>query len=114
MIRQMVASSLGVSEGCGSGSCHGGEATPHFKDNDELHAALVNPANIADDYCGGLPLITPGDPSKSAIFKAISEGCGTIGYMPRGCDPDPIYGNCLPADAVDAVEAWILAGALAD
>lgn len=110
-IRQIVANSLNVAEGCGSVSCHLGEATPHFTNNDSLHADLVDPTHISE-YCGNIPLVTPGDPSKSAFFKAISEGCDTIEYMPNGCDPDPLYGNCLPAAAVDAVEAWILAGAL--
>lgn len=113
-IREIVANSLHVSEGCGSGSCHGGEATPEFRDNEHLHDDLINPAKVASDYCGGLPLVTPGNPDMSAFYKVISEGCGDIGRMPRACDPDPLYGNCLPVAAIEAVREWILAGALAE
>ncbi|OQX68457.1 MAG: hypothetical protein B6A08_09995 [Sorangiineae bacterium NIC37A_2] len=110
-IREIVANSLQLSEGCGSGSCHGGEATPEFRDNEHLHDDLINPAKVASDYCGGLPLVTPGNPDMSAFYKVISEGCGDIGRMPRACDPDPLYGNCLPEAAIEAVRQWILAGA---
>lgn len=110
-IREIVANSLHLSEGCGSGSCHGGEATPEFRDNEHLHDELINPAKLASDYCDGLPLVTPGNPEMSAFYKVIKDGCGEIGRMPRGCDPDPLYGNCLPPEAIEAVREWIVAGA---
>jgi hypothetical protein len=112
-IRRIVANSLDVAEGCGSGSCHNGEATPHFTDNEELYSILVQPSPVLE-YCGDMPLVTPGDPSKSAFLKVIRDGCPEIERMPRGCDPDPLYGNCLPAAAISAVEAWIAAGAPAE
>jgi hypothetical protein len=97
-----------VSDGCGSASCHNGEATPHFNANGtaaELRAELVS---ITSEECGNLKFVVPGMPEQSAMLKVMRDGCGKVGKMPNGCS---VNGNCYEANVLAAVEAWIQAGA---
>ncbi|HEX2736226.1 MAG TPA: hypothetical protein VHM70_31710 [Polyangiaceae bacterium] len=56
--------------------------------------------------CGNNPLVTPGDPSKSAILQLVNHECPTL-VMPEGCMEDP----CVPAEDITVITDWINAGA---
>jgi hypothetical protein len=60
--------------------------------------------------CGNNPVVTPGDPSKSALLEIIQGDCSMkTPRMPPGCvDGDA---GCVPPDYVAAVSQWISDGA---
>jgi len=107
-----------INEPCGSASCHNGETEPHMSwmspaDDEPLYATLTT---ATSSLCGGIPLITPGQPESSALLKIIKGECepmeqGMSSRMPFGCDPDPLYGNCLAPNVIAAIEEWIQNGA---
>jgi hypothetical protein len=100
----------GTSPQCGSSDCHGGIQK------------LVIPTTITDDVgmhtmlttfrssCGPYLLVKPGEPQFSALLRVLRGACCEIPQMPNGCRPEDF--NCVPDDAIDAVEQWISAGAL--
>ncbi|WP_044966549.1 MULTISPECIES: hypothetical protein [Sorangium] len=95
---------------CSDATCHNGEAQPTLLDDETLYATLTSHISEA---CGNIPVVTPGDPARSALVKIIKEPCGDAGRMPRGCNPapGPEY-TCLPQEYIDAIEQWVLDGAL--
>jgi hypothetical protein len=66
-------------------------------------------ATVVKD-CGNHPVVTPGDPSKSALLQIIQGDCSMkTPRMPPGCvDGDA---GCVPPDYVAAVAQWISDGA---
>lgn len=85
--------------------CHGSDMSLNLNTDAGLYGRLTSGMSRT---CG--PLITKGDPSKSAMFKMLEGTCPPpFSIMPDGCKPAD--GNCLEADYQDAVKRWIAAGA---
>jgi hypothetical protein len=85
--------------------CHGSDMSMNLNTDPALYGRLTTGMTKA---CG--PVITKGDPSKSALFKMLEGTCPPpFSVMPDGCKPSD--GNCLQADYLDAVKRWIAAGA---
>jgi hypothetical protein len=60
--------------------------------------------------CGSIPLVTPGDPEKSALIMVLSGPCSDdLERMPRGCTD--VDGHCVPPEYIDALAQWIAEGA---
>jgi hypothetical protein len=58
-----------------------------------------------------LPLITPGKPDQSALYKAITGTCADAKFiMPAGCTPGP-GGGCVWDEDVATILKWITDGA---
>jgi hypothetical protein len=96
---------------CNAADCHGpGGPNPlqyWVKDDDKLYTTLTTHVSAE---CGNIPVVTPGDPSRSAIVKVLKGPCSAkVPQMPNGCTPEA--GNCLPAEYVAAIERWIALGA---
>ena len=85
--------------------CHGSDMSMNLNTDPGLYGRLTTGMSKT---CG--PVITKGDPSKSALFKMLEGTCPPpFSVMPDGCKPAD--GNCLEADYQDAVKRWITAGA---
>ncbi|AUX43579.1 hypothetical protein SOCE26_050290 [Sorangium cellulosum] len=94
---------------CADSSCHNGEAEPRLQDDDTLYTTLTTHVSVA---CGNIPVVTPGDPERSALVKLIKGPCGEVERMPRGCVSEPVSEyNCLPQEYIDAIEQWVADGA---
>lgn len=95
---------------CGGPTCHSNATMSGFVmgSTDTLYAALVNqPASGPDCASTGMMLVVPGDPDNSLLYlKLTTAPCGDA--MP------PTGSGALPADAVELVRQWILAGAKKD
>jgi hypothetical protein len=68
-----------------------------------LHSTLMT-RTVA--RCGGDPLVSPNDPSKSALVKLVNKACGTF-VMPPGGASTPT----IPAADLTTITSWISAGA---
>ena len=91
--------------------CHGSDMSLNLNSDPALYGRLTttDPTKVAKS-CSNIPLITKGDPSKSALFKMLEGTCPPpFSIMPDGCKPAD--GNCLETDYQDAVKRWIAAGA---
>ncbi len=77
-------------------------------DNDSQLFKSLTTTVVKD--CGNNPIITPGDPSKSALLEIIQGDCSMkTPRMPPGCvDGDA---GCVPPAYVAAVSQWISDGA---
>jgi hypothetical protein len=85
--------------------CHGSDMSMNLNSDPGLYGRLTTGMSKT---CG--PVITKGDPSKSALFKMLEGTCPPpFSVMPDGCNP--AEGNCLEANYLDAVKRWITAGA---
>jgi hypothetical protein len=92
---------------CLTAACHEGGNAPGSFDlvADRAYGELLSKRARAG-ACAGEPLVVPGNPDASVLFKRIGgAACGAS--MPLGSD-------LLPAAAVDAIRAWIAQGASAD
>ena len=95
-------------QNCGALSCHGGGPEGQdlvFVDASSLYGILTT--KVVTE-CGGALLVKPGDPANSALVQLPSWQCGDL-VMPKGCIDDP----CLTLPEMDAIRAWISAGASA-
>ncbi|WP_437680043.1 hypothetical protein [Sorangium sp. So ce131] len=99
---------------CADSSCHNGEAKPTLQDStmqddDTLYTILTT---YVSEACGNIPIVTPGDPERSALVKILNGPCGEIGRMPNGCVSEPVTEySCLDPAYIDAIERWVAAGA---
>lgn len=94
---------------CFGAGCHNDDQNPlDLRGDDQLHARLTS--HISEN-CGGLPIISPGDPQGSALPKLLRGPCGPTARMPIGCVEDQ-DANCVPAEYIAAIEQWIALGAL--
>jgi hypothetical protein len=92
---------------CLTAACHEGPNAPGSFElvMDRAYPELLTRRARAG-RCGGQPLVVPGDPDASVLWKRVGgAACGAS--MPLGSMP-------LPAQAVDAIRAWIAEGAPAD
>lgn len=72
-------------------------------DREAAYAALVGKTS-SSSHCGGMPLVTPGDPDRSLFYAKLTgkPGCGS--RMPLG-------GKQLSENQLEMVRSWIEAGA---
>lgn len=91
--------------------CHGNLGDGGFRitlDNDsQLFKSLTT--TVVQD-CGDNPIVTPGDPSKSALLQILKADCSAkTPRMPPGCvDGDA---GCVPPEYMSALAQWISDGA---
>jgi hypothetical protein len=107
---------------CAGSDCHGGGHNPLDLSREGLYERLIDPNQISE-ICGNLPVITPGNPAQSALFVIMTDGCWTTEMkggvevdvllrMPAGCTVTDSGSDCVPQEYLDAIEQWILDGAL--
>lgn len=104
----------GTTPPCNAADCHGPGGPNRLqypvKDRERLYEVLTHHVSVD---CGNLPVVTPGDPQKSALMKVLKGPCSAkVPQMPNGCQPE--QGNCVPANYVAAIERWITLGAPKD
>jgi hypothetical protein len=91
---------------CSATSCHGGANPVQGLDlaSDGVRARLVD----VDSSVAGQKLVVAGDPDASLLYLAVKEGFSSAGIrqMPPGVE--------LSAEKLEAIRAWIEAGALDD
>ncbi|MCB9568744.1 MAG: hypothetical protein H6710_16270 [Myxococcales bacterium] len=97
---------------CSFNACHGG-ATGSAAGLDvlagDLHAELLGHAVVAD---AGMPLITPGDPDQSWLYRVLAE-CAPVDAKGQEVAHMPLNAPTLAPDGlVAALRAWIADGAL--
>jgi hypothetical protein len=100
-----------VNMSCGRVICHvpapNGASTLDLSDiNNDQHMLLMT---THVPQCDGDPLVTPGDPSKSALIKLVKKECGAF-VMPQDCLPADA--TCLPQADIDTLSKWITQGAV--
>jgi hypothetical protein len=93
---------------CVASDCHGGGVPNPLQmpvaNDDQLYNNLMT-TMVAE--CGNIPVVTPGDPSKSALIKLLNGPCGEIPRMPKGCDGT----NCVPDEYIASITQWVQMGA---
>jgi hypothetical protein len=98
---------------CAAAPCHGlhGMAPPNhpleLPTNDDA-LLYTNLTTYVSKACSN-KLVTPGDPTQSALLKILRGPCGMTPRMPYGCSADA--GDCIPDEYIAAVEQWIKSGA---
>jgi hypothetical protein len=91
--------------------CHGSLGDGGFRINvandSQLFKSLTT--TIVKD-CGNNPVVTPGDPTKSALLQILQGDCSVnTPRMPPGCvDGDA---GCVPPEYMAALAQWISDGA---
>jgi hypothetical protein len=98
-----------VNRSCAQGVCHipveYGGIDPNMTNLEgELYGNLTS---RLVSQCGDMALVTPGEPENSAIVQLPQHNCGEF-VMPDGCLDFP----CIPQVDIDALTAWIRAGAM--
>ena len=89
---------------CGNAACHGGSNPAAGLDLvTDPYAALVGVDSISDP---ALKRVGAGDPNNSVLLLILEGPVGASRQMPPGVT--------LPAEDVDAIRAWITAGAAND
>ncbi len=96
---------------CNGADCHGPGGPNIFQlpvsDDAALYMSLTTHVSVD---CGNIPVVTPGDPSKSALVKVLNGPCSAnVPQMPNGCTPAD--DNCVPPDYIAAISTWIANGA---
>jgi Fe-S-cluster containining protein len=99
---------------CNAADCHGPGGPNRLqypvRDPERLYEVLTHHVSVD---CGNIPVVTPGDPQKSALMKVLKGPCSAkVPQMPNGCRPE--QGNCVPSNYVAAIERWITLGAPKD
>ena len=96
---------------CNGADCHGPGGPNKFQlpvnDDAALYMSLTTHVSVD---CGNIPVVTPGDPSKSALVKVLNGPCSAnVPQMPNGCTPAD--DNCVPPEYIAAVTTWVANGA---
>jgi hypothetical protein len=92
---------------CASSSCHGGPS-PEVGLNLSAGAAYANLVNKGASTVGGWTRVVPGSVAQSYLAVSLGRADGPPprdGFMPLGADP-------LCVEKLEAIERWIVAGAL--
>ncbi|MCA9669569.1 MAG: hypothetical protein KC503_28435 [Myxococcales bacterium] len=95
-----------VKQGCAHPTCHGsvaGKGGLSLLDVDTAYADLIN-ASSRTKECNGAVRVKPGDAHGSLLYAKVSGSPGCGFRMPP-------KGPLIPASMIDAIEAWIIAGA---
>ena len=91
-----------LSQSCAASGCHGGDEPQNGLGLDQGRDAVYASLMTSSVQKPELNLVEPGDPTKSALYLALT---GTGGFQPM-----PPAGQIPPAD-LDAIWDWIEAGA---
>jgi hypothetical protein len=89
---------------CGGSTCHNGSQSVKF-DVTDTATLYTNLTTMKAPDCKNVPLVTPSDPTMSALYLAITKMCG--GTVPQMPDGKP----ALPTATQTAIQQWIMAGA---
>jgi hypothetical protein len=97
-------------EPCVSSDCHGlhTENILELAIDERLYNTLTTHVSV---NCGNIPLVTPGDVTRSALVKIIKGPCGETPRMPRDCVEDPFFNTCVFPEYIAAIEQWVAMGA---
>jgi hypothetical protein len=97
-------------EPCVSSDCHGlnTENILELAIDDRLYTTLTTHVSV---NCGNIPVVTPGDVTRSALAKILRGPCGETPRMPRDCMDDPLFNTCVYPEYLDAIDLWISMGA---
>ena len=97
-------------EPCVASDCHGlhTENILELAIDCRLHNTLLTHMSAA---CGNIPVVTPGDPTRSALVHLLKGPCGETPRMPRDCVEDEFGTTCVPPEYIAAIEQWITMGA---
>jgi len=100
----------GTNPPCVASDCHGlnTENILELAIDERLHNTLLTHMSAA---CGNIPVVTPGDPTRSALIHLLKGPCGETPRMPRGCIEDEFDNTCVPDDYIAAIEEWVRIGA---
>ena len=107
-IRTMFNTGEGAVQSCVSAPCHGdnGAAPPDkplsLQTGPNLYQHMTT---YISHRCNDLPLVNKGKPNESALIKIMEPGaCGDpLFRMPYLCTDE----QCMPADYMAAISAWI-------
>ena len=107
-LRTMFNTGEGAVSSCVSAPCHGdnGAAPPVMPLSLQTGPNLYNHMmTYVSHACGDIPLVKKGKPDESALIKIMEPGaCGGTSFrMPLGCVDE----QCMPADYMTAIRAWI-------
>lgn len=94
-----------MTRNCTVSSCHRPGRNPSFTNASTLHNTLMT----FNEAACNTPLVTPGDPDRSAVLSIVEGECGLF-RMPPTCFDAP----CIPVDDIQTFTAWVLQGALRD
>lgn len=100
-----------IMKSCFGNGCHGQEGNPlQMKLDDTLYTTLTTHMTM---NCG--MLVNKASPADSALVKLLKGSCNGTERMPFGTcfDGDTPEDNagCVPTADVNAIQAWIAAGA---
>ena len=101
---------------CASSDCHGvSDVHPEKLVLEDDAGLLERMKTHVAHRCNDLTVVVPGDPENSALVRALRGECSDadgkpLGRMPGNCNTDPDC-NCFYPSWMEAIEAWILAGA---
>ena len=100
----------GSTPACVASDCHGlhTENILELALDERLHNTLLTHMSVA---CGNIPVVTPFDPSRSALIRLLKGPCGETPRMPRDCIVDEFSNTCIPDDYIAAIEEWVRIGA---
>lgn len=85
--------------------CHDGAEMPNMHPADPAGLyTLLTTRTVTQ--CGGNKMVTPGDPSKSALLMVGTDKCTGL-KMPSGCS-EPL---CFATNDIAMLTAWIQSGA---
>ena len=109
-VREMFNTGSGPTQSCVSAPCHGdnGQAPPppqmalSLQTGSNLYKTMTS---YISHRCGDIPLIVKGKPEESALIKIMQPtACGDAEFrMPLSCVDE----QCMPADYMAAISAWI-------
>jgi hypothetical protein len=93
-----------ITANCVGSKCHDGSQSVKFVST-TASTLYANLTSMKAPDCMNLPLVTPGDPTMSALYLAITQMCGSkVGRMPDGKP-------ALPTATIQAIQTWITNGA---
>lgn len=92
-----------IGRSCTTAKCHGRDEEPLITIDDTLPHFL---STTLVEECGNVPLVTPGDDTKSALILLVTRQCGDL-VMPDTCRTNP----CLLPKDLSTLQAWIRQGA---
>jgi hypothetical protein len=94
-----------LTKNCALTGCHADRRSPRLTADSGLYARLTAADTVLAE-CNHEKLIQPGDPGNSAIVLLLNRACDNF-VMPPSCNKTP----CIAAADLQAITAWIQAGA---
>ncbi len=96
---------------CAHSGCHNGENTPQGKVNLSSGHSYASLVNVTSVVMPGAKLVVPGDPTTSYLEVLLGTQPGTIPSS-VGTMPQSNGGQLLCCQKLDAIERWIMDGAM--